>query len=78
MMVSVTGFAAGVLAAGLLATGLLATGLAAGLPATALAGLFFSALRAAGTGAGFARSPTEDFDFAETFFDLATALAMAF
>jgi hypothetical protein len=43
-----------------------------------LAGPFFSALRAGATAAGFARSAAEGFDFAEIFFDFATALAMAF
>jgi hypothetical protein len=50
------------------------------LPATgffaALAGLFFSALRAEPDGAGLARTATDDFDFAAVFFGLATALAM--
>src|SRR3984885_1192177 len=41
-----------------------------------LAGLFFSALRAAADGAGLARAAADGFDFAAIFFDLATALAM--
>src|SRR6201986_5022439 len=42
----------------------------------ALAGLFFSALRAEADGAGLARTAVDDFDFAAVFFALATALAM--
>src|SRR5215475_13777320 len=46
--------------------------------ASGLGALFFSALRAKGGLAGFARAVTEGFDFAAIFFDFATALAMAF
>src|SRR5258708_37412970 len=56
------------------------TGSDLALPGTSffagLAGLFFSALRAAADGAGLARAAADGFDFAAIFFDLATALAM--
>jgi hypothetical protein len=42
-----------------------------------LAGPFFSGFRAEATGAALARATTDGFDFAEIFFDFATALAMA-
>src|ERR1700732_5177454 len=49
-----------------------ATILAAGFGA-ALAGLFFSALRALTGGADFVRAGTDGFDFTAVFFDFATA-----
>jgi len=48
------------------------------LLAAVLPGVFASALRAEAAGARFARGAAEGFDFAEIFFDLAAALAMAF
>src|SRR3977135_378858 len=50
------------------AAGLLARGVSAAL-ATCLAGLFFSALRMPAGGAALARTATDGFDFAATFFD---------
>src|SRR6185437_11183216 len=57
--------------------GLPAFDLAAGFGA-GLAGLFFSALRAAAGGAAFFRADTDAFDFAAVFFVFATALAMTY
>jgi hypothetical protein len=54
----------------------LAAGLATAFEA-GLAGLFCSVLRAAADGADLARVGADGFDFAEIFFDFATALAMA-
>jgi hypothetical protein len=45
--------------------------------ASGLAGLFFNGFRAEARGAGLARALADGFDFAEIFFDFATALAMA-